>query len=231
MKNIVHCVKCEDFMKTIPSLFYDLAICDPPYGIFDEAKMTGFIQKYITSKNANKWDTRPSPEYFKELFRISRHQIIWGLQYFTADLPDFTSPIIWDKCTGESYFADAELAYCSLPGTARIFKHQWAGCFKASERGEKAIQECQKPVALYEWVLKNYAKPSWKTFDSHEGSGANRIACHNLGFYHEGCEADAGNWEKQEERYKKHISKEYRFEASVKEDKRKGQPNLFEVSV
>jgi site-specific DNA-methyltransferase (adenine-specific) len=88
----------------------------------------------------------------------------------------------------------------------KIFRHQWCGAFKASERGAEKIHPTQKPVALYKWLLKNYAKPGDKIFDSHVGSGSIRIACHDMGFDFEGCEIDKDYWEAQEARYKAHAS-------------------------
>jgi len=174
---------CKDLMAQYPDKHFDLAIVDPPYGILSDKKVSGFMREMNTYSTHNKnWDVRPSTNYFKELFRVSKNQIIWGLQYFVNDLPDFTAPIIWDKVTGDSFFADAELAFCSLPGTARIFKHQWCGCFKGSEKQEKNIQSCQKPIALYKFLLANYAKPNDKILDTHFGSGYIAIACNELGF-------------------------------------------------
>lgn len=139
--NIVHNIDCMEFMKDKPDNYYDLAITDPPYGI-QQKKLTRFKRKTIQHEQhekCKKWDTRPKSEYFLELKRISKNQIIWGTQYFVSDLSDFSQLIIWDKKTGDSYFADGEAAYCSIKGTLRIYRHQWAGCFKDSEKKEKAI--------------------------------------------------------------------------------------------
>lgn len=118
------------------------------------------------------------------------------------------APIVWDKLNGNSLYADGEFAWTSkgLPKNLKIFKHQWCGAFKDSERGNININPCQKPIALYKWLLTNYAKPGQTIFDSHVGSGSIRIACHDLGFDFIGCELDKDYWKAQEERYKKHVS-------------------------
>ena len=206
--NKVHLIDNMDFMKTVPDNYYNLAIVDPPYGI-QKGNLTGFKKKTIQHEQSEKcavWDVTPKKEYWDELFRISKNQIIWGMQYFTEFLPSFSQLIVWDKKTGDNYFADGECAYCSIKGTLRMFRHQWCGAFKDSERKTKAIHVNQKPVALYKWLLKNYAKPNDKIFDSHVGSGSIRIACHDMGFDFEGCEIDKDYWNDQELRFKNHTS-------------------------
>jgi len=129
---------------------YDLAIVDPPYGLFKNGKEFGYkINTFNKMKEAEKWDEPPNKEYFTELFRISKNQIIWGMQYFVEFLPSFSTLIIWDKGTGKSVRADGESAFCSIKGTLRIWKHLWSGAFKWSEHGIKRIHPTQKPVALY----------------------------------------------------------------------------------
>jgi len=207
MINMIH-ADCMVEMAKMKDKEFNLAIVDPPYGI-QKGNLTGFKKKTIQHEQSEKcaeWDTRPDSSYFKELFRVSKNQIIWGMQYFTADLPDFSQPIIWDKKTGENYFADAELAYCSIPGTARIFQHQWCGAFKDSERGEKAVHVNQKPVALYKWLLSRYAKPGDKILDTHGGSGSICIACHDLGYDLTWMELDADYYKAACARYQLHAA-------------------------
>lgn len=196
---------CMEFMEGVEDNFYDLAIVDPPYGIFTENNKTGYLREYKTSSGANEWDKRPDSDYFKELFRVSKDQIIWGMQYFSADLPDFSQPLIWDKKTGDSYFADAELAFCSIKGTARTFRHQWAGAFKDSERKEPIIQACQKPLALYFWLLEKYATPGMKILDTHSGSGSLRIPAHKLGFYIDSVERSYDNFKGNSNRFNDYL--------------------------
>jgi len=220
---------CMDYMAGLPDKAFELAIVDPPYGI-QKGNLTGFKKKTIQHEQSEKcaeWDTRPDSSYFKELFRVSKNQIIWGMQYFVDDLPDFSQPIIWDKKTGDNYFADAELAYCSIPGTARMFTHQWCGAFKDSERGEKSVHVNQKPVALYKWLLSRYAKPGDRILDTHGGSGSICIACHDLGFDLTWMEKDADYYEAACKRYKNHAAQASLFDP-VELTKETSAPELFE---
>ena len=219
MKNIVHLTDCMEFMKGLPDNAYDLAIVDPPYGIGVKGanpipnKSGDLCHEYDHSKE---WDNSiPSPEYFVGLRRISVNQIIWGGNYFLDYLGYCKAPIIWDKENWGSMYADGELAWTSggLPRNLKIFRHQWWGAVKASERGATKYHPTQKPIALYKWLLQNYAKPGQTIFDSHVGSGSIRIACHNLGFDFEGCEIDADYYAAQEARYKTHAAQEMLFDA------------------
>ncbi len=198
MKNIVHLADCMDFMKKVPDKYYDLAIVDPPYGISITKECMGG-RKTIKSDLSKKWDDCvPDQEYFNSLFKISNNQIIWGENYF--NLPISRYFVVWDK--GETMygrdFAECELAYVRSGGT-RIFK--------GSPNQKNRIHPTQKPVALYKWLLRNYAKPGYKIFDSHVGSGSIRIACYDLGFDFEGCELDKDYWEAQEQRYNDYLKK------------------------
>ena len=204
-------IDCMEYMATLPNKAFDLAICDPPYGIFSEKKKTGFIREYTTQSQANSWDEAPNQEYFDELIRVSKNQIIWGYQYFSDKLPSTTQVIIWDKMTGESYFADGEAAYCSIPGTLRIFRHQWAGCFKASERKKKSVHPNQKPEILYKWLLQKYAKPGNSILDTHGGSGSICVACHDLGYDLTWMELDADYYNAAVKRYEKHAAQQVLF--------------------
>ena len=203
------------YMKDIPDNAFDLAIVDPPYGI-QQGNLTGFKKKNIQheqNKKCIECDNIPDKKYFQELFRISKNQIIWGMQYIADYLPSFSQLIIWDKKTGNNFFADGESAYCSIKGTLRIFRHQWCGAFKDSERKDKAIHVNQKPVALYKWLLTNYAKPGDKLFDSHSGSGSFRIAAHDLGFDLVSCELDPDYFRDNEARYQNHIKQGSLFDS------------------
>lgn len=194
MTNIVHLCDCMDFMKDIPENHYELAIVDPPYGI--DINSSGRLGHY--GGKGKKWDSiLPDKKYFNELKRISVNQIIWGGNYY--ELPPTRCFLIWDKKqpVGIS-FADGEYAWTSFNQSARIFR-MWP-------QKEKRIHPTQKPIALYKWLLKNYANPGDKIFDSHVGSGSIRIACHDLGFDFEGCELDEDYWGAQEERYNTHIA-------------------------
>ena len=201
--NKVHLIDCMEFMKGIPDKYYELAIVDPPYGIGAE-NGTGDYSKAVV-KIGKKWDFAPPQAYFNELFRVSKRQVIWGGNYFT--LPISRGWICWyktDEIKGRD-FSEFELAWHSENVPARHM------ALKPFIRGGERIHPTQKPVALYKWLLKNYAKPNDKIFDSHVGSGSIRIACHDMGFDFEGCEIDKDYWEAQEERYNQHAQQQDLF--------------------
>ena len=210
--NKVHLIDCMEFMKGITDKYYELAIIDPPYGIRrlsveehrdPNSKFRRSMSKMVDS--AKGWNAeKPTQEYWNELFRISKEQIIWGANNFT--LPESEYFCVWDKMQTVDNFASAELAWVSMnewKKPAKVFRYQIHKC--SSVDGDK-IHPTQKPVALYKWLLKNYAKPNDKIFDSHVGSGSSRIACYDMGFDFEGCEIDKDYWEAQEARYNQHIS-------------------------
>ena len=204
--NKVHLCDCMEFMKGIPDKYYELAIVDPPCGI-NLVGRNVIKNKSDPDKIFNtEWDKSiPDKEYFTELMRVSINQIIWGGNYFLDYLGYCKAPIIWDKLNGKSLYADGEMAWTSrgLPRNLRIWKHQWCGAFKDSERGLDKIHPTQKPVALYKWLLKNYAKPGDKIFISHVGS-VQSVLLAMIRFSFEGCEIDKDYWEAQEERYQQH---------------------------
>ena len=173
---------CMDLMKEFPDKYFELAIVDPPYGIGDKFK-GGTSGKMNFNEIVNKaWDTAPSADYFKELFRVSSNQIIWGGNYF--DLPPTRCFITWDKGISEDFsLAMAELAWTSFDKLAKIFR------LCVPKDGLK-IHPTQKPVALYGWLLNHYAKPGDKILDTHVGSASSLIACHKMGFDYIGSELD-----------------------------------------
>ena len=214
MKNVVHLCDCMEFMAGLPDNTYDLAIVDPWYGIgMTKNDVTGFAKRRFRLARNTVNDSPPPKEHFDGIRRVSKNQIIWGGNYFLRWLGDCIAPYIWDKGTGANYFADGEFAWTSFKtGCLRIFKHQWCGVFKDSERGDAPIHPCQKPVAVYRDLLSRFAKPGFKIFSPYVGSGADRIACHDLGFDFEGCEIDADYWEAQEARYKRHAAQPQQFD-------------------
>ena len=195
-------VDCMDYMRTVPDKFFDLAVTDPPY--FDGPNRSGYYGKGYSSIGVKrnkyydecKFWAVPDREYFIELQRVSKNQIIWGANHF-AGVFDSSSHcwIVWDKDNGSSTFADAELAYTSFDKAVRVFKYMWNGMHQGSfggdvRKNEKRIHPTQKPVPLYEWLLANYAKPGQKILDTHLGSGSSAIAANNMGFEFVGCELD-----------------------------------------
>ena len=200
MMNEVHLIDCMEYMKTVPDKYYELAIVDPPYGI-DAANMVMGKGKDKQWGKKRDWDkVAPPPEYFAELFRVSEKQIIWGGNYF--DLPLTGGWLFWDKERGKDVsFADGELAWTSFLNVLKKAPIRYDGFIGADA---SRIHPTQKPVTLYKWLLKNYAKPNDKIFDSHVGSGSSRIACYDMGFDFMGCELDPDYWKAQEERYKQH---------------------------
>lgn len=169
---------CLSIMKDIPDKSIDLVLTDPPYGIFSDKKQTGFQKNVIIDKSVNQWDDRIEKEYFDEIFRISKNQIIWGLQYYIDYLKPTKEIIVWDKKTGANYFADGEAAYTSFSGTLRIFRHQWCGAFKDSERGIRNLHPTQKPLKLFTWCIKKYTNENDIICDPFAGSGTTAVACY-----------------------------------------------------
>lgn len=195
-------LSCEDnmaLMARYPDKYFELAIVDPPYGISScgiskkGGMGAGKLKNRILNKNAKKfdlWDKKPSENYFKELFRISKNQIIWGGNYF--GLPGTRCVICWDKIQPWENFSQWEMAWTSFDKTASLFKYD-------NRTGDK-IHPTQKPIALYKWLLKNYAKPGDKILDTHLGSGSIAIACHYAGYQLTACEIDQDYFKKAVDR-------------------------------
>ena len=193
---------CMDILRETEDLCFDLAIVDPPY--FTGPNKTGYYGKGYSSlgvQRAKHYDTLPAwavpeAEYFEHLQRVARERIIWGANHF-ADRFNAASPswIVWDKCNGQSSFSDVELAYCSMDRGARLFRYVWNGMHQGQYGGDKSkneprIHPTQKPVALYEWTLANYARPGFRVLDTHLGSGSSAIAANNMGVSFVGIELD-----------------------------------------
>jgi site-specific DNA-methyltransferase (adenine-specific) len=191
----LHNIDCMAYMATLPDKAFDLAIVDPPYGINMDGGKIGIKGSAEVIDYAKKdWDKfAPSKDYFIELQRVSKNQIIWGANHFVADIPNASSPcwIVWDKEKVGGFFADSELAYTSFKTAVRNFKFQWHGMLQGDMKNkEHRIHPTQKPVKLYEWLLTNYAEKGQKILDTHLGSGSIAVACNNLGFDLVGCELD-----------------------------------------
>jgi len=198
-----------ELMARYEDNYFDLAIVDPPYGIGESQRKRENTKsnkwKNPTKKihNPKQWDLKtPTQNYFCELFRVSKNQIIWGANYMTQNLPPSMGWIFWDKKNGDSDFSDGELAYSSFKKGLRKFEWLWNGFQK--QRPEIRIHPTQKPVKLYEWLLINYAKEGDKILDTHLGSGSIAIACHNLGFDLTACELDKEYYEAAIKRIEQH---------------------------
>ena len=183
-----------EFMKDIPDKYYDLAVVDPPYGI--GITQSGSRLKKYNSENTS-WDNSiPNKDYFDELFRISKNQIIWGANYFLDYLGATKCFLIYDKKQPQGVsFASCELAWTSFCGVAKTF-------YYSPMQMKDRIHSCQKPVKLYEWIYLNYAKQGDKIIDTHLGSGSSRIAAYRNGFDFVGFEIDKDYYEAQEKRFK-----------------------------
>lgn len=206
---------CMVGMKRFPDKYFDLAIVDPPYGIGvltmnytkggDMRNWGDGKAKRKDYRKQGEWDIKPDKSYFDELFRVSKAQIIWGGNYFTDILPPSKGFIIWDKrCSNDmrNNFADCEYAWISKGlGVARVYRYLWNGMLQGDMANkEDRFHPTQKPVALYKWILTNYAKEGYKILDTHVGSGSSLIACYDLGFEYIGFEIDKEYYNKAKKR-------------------------------
>ena len=204
---------CLEAMKEMQDNQFDLAIVDPPYGI--DADKKNSVKKLQSKKSSalskdygnQSWDKNvPSIDYFVELKRVSKNQIIWGVNYYPYDLLS-GGRIYWDKCVTMPTYSDGELAYCSFINSIKSYKFAWHGMIQGDMKNkEHRIHPTQKPVKLYEWLLMNYAKEGDKILDTHLGSGSIAIACHNLGYDLEAYELDKEYYDNALKRIKEHQS-------------------------
>ena len=200
---------CMEGMARYPDKYFDLAIVDPPYGIgitkqFENANKVGTKSMFKQTKGIIKkdWDAEiPTAEYFDELKRVSKNQIIWGGNYFLDYLGNTKCMLIWDKINGGNNMADAELAWTSFDKAVRMFRmHHFSSGY------ETKIHLTQKPMKLYNWILSKFANEGDKILDTHLGSGSSRIAAYEMGFDFTAFELDTEYFEAQEKRYKAHIA-------------------------
>lgn len=211
---------CPAAMELFPDNYFDLAVVDPPY--FSGPERRGFYGSKVSKIGVHRdypvspaW-SKPEPEYFRELFRVCRHYIVWGCNYF--DYQFATGRIVWDKCNGNSSFSDCEIAATNLFSSVRMFRYMWSGMMQGKSitegdtmqgnksLNEKRIHPTQKPVALYDWIFKNYAEPGQKILDTHLGSGSSRIAAYEAGLGFIGFEIDPFYFQLEEERFSEHTS-------------------------
>jgi site-specific DNA-methyltransferase (adenine-specific) len=202
---------CVEGMRAFPDGFFDLAICDPPYGInfgqFNRTNKDGAGNRVKANKYKNgSWDeATPDIQYFNELRRVSKHQIIWGGNYYFDVLGNSKGLICWYKHQPVSNFSDCEYAWCSMNKPAKVFDFPYYGGIEGKTSASPKIHPTQKPIALYKWLLENYAKKGDKILDTHLGSGSSRIAAYHMGFYFVGFEIDADYMNEQEKRFQQAI--------------------------
>lgn len=201
----LHHGDCLEVLRELPDKSFDLAIVDPPY--FSGPERREFYGRRVSTTGvgrvnypkSEKWEV-PGPEYFQQLERVARHYIVWGCNYFNHRFAP--GRIVWDKCNPSSTFSDCEIAATNLFSSVRLFPFMWNGMCQGKSMtegrimqgnkklNEKRIHPTQKPVALYAWLLTQYAQQDWRILDTHLGSGSHAIACVELGFSLLGIELD-----------------------------------------
>jgi site-specific DNA-methyltransferase (adenine-specific) len=192
-----------ELMKRYPDNYFDLAIVDPPYGIdwMQQIQNPNIKANWNVYEN-KEWDKSiPTDEYWNELFRVSKNQIVWGGNYMINNLTPSPCWLIWDKMQ-EFSGAVFEMAWTSFKSPAKAFRMSRVEAYA----NQVKIHPTQKPARLYEWILHNYAKPNDKILDTHLGSGSIAIAAHDYGFELTACELDVDYYNKAIERIKNHIS-------------------------
>lgn len=224
-----------DMMARYPDKHFDLAICDPPYGIgMDNSKKrtrpsrpNSYTDKYKNFRyHESKWDNAvPEKEYFEELFRVSKNQIIWGANYFCEFIPSGTGWIFWNKKNGlNSCFSDGEFAFSSKGVQSKYFEGH---AFLGTNGGMDRIHPTQKPVDLYKWCLINYAKQGDKILDTHLGSGSIAIACHDYNFDLTACELDKDYYAAAMKRIDNHIKNNTKLSFDKPTENNFNQSSLF----
>lgn len=214
-------IDCMEYMAGLPDKAFDLAIVDPSYGrgedggtnrSHDVKQKNGTVLRCVDGGYQKKaWDKEPPPpEYFKELRRVARHQIVWGANYMPVNLQG--GAIVWDKVNDGADQSGAEIAYNSLNERVDVVRYMWRGMMQGDcigsmrQQGNKALNEhrihpTQKPVKLYEWLLQQYSKPGMRVLDTHLGSGSSAIAAHYFGVDFVGCELDTDYYHAAKKRF------------------------------
>lgn len=200
-------IDCMEYMATLPDKAFDLAIVDPPYGIGEDGSTNHTRGLLAKSKNYKPFSGNdlepPNPDYWLELFRVSKNQIVWGANHYISLIPYNSSCwVVWDKDNGETDFADCELAWTSFSTSVRRYKFRWQGMLQQNMKDkEERIHPTQKPKQLYKWLLTNYANQGDKILDTHLGSGSSAIAAHSMDFDFVGCEIDKDYYDAAVKRY------------------------------
>jgi site-specific DNA-methyltransferase (adenine-specific) len=214
--SFVYQMDCMEFMKQIPDKYFDLAVVDPPYGIgfgkFNRTNKASNGERYKANKykNSNWDDDIPSDEYFAELMRVSKNQIVWGANYFPCLWKNGCKGFVfWNKDVNFDSYSAGELAYTSFNKTAKYFYYAWNGLadgIRGRNKQQKTIHPTQKPIALYNWIFKNYAESGMKIFDSHLGSQSSRISAYHNKLIFYGTELDSEYFETANKRFEQNIS-------------------------
>lgn len=201
--NVAYNMDCMEYMRSLPDKAFDLAVVDPPYSInrFKNGE-TSRLRRYGQLSTVN--DKKPTKEWFQELVRVSKNQIVFGYNHLCDILPPTSEFLFWYKHQPVDTYADGELAYTSFTKTARCFDYPFFGSIGSDK--DARIHPTQKPVALYAWIFSRYAKAGDKILDTHLGSGSSRIAAYDAGLDFVGCEIDKDYFNAQEERFKKHTA-------------------------
>jgi site-specific DNA-methyltransferase (adenine-specific) len=207
---------CMKLMSRYPDKFFELAIVDPPYGIGAGKKSFQSGTRKSYNHLCKDWDNEtPNENYFNELFRVSKNQIIWGGNYYANHLPISRGWLYWHKMVLTENYSQGELAWTSFDCVLKFFEYKYQGNYlgfrnnitlQSATKEETRIHPTQKPVKLYEWLLKNYASEGDKILDTHLGSGSSRIAADKMGFDFYACELDRDYFEAQEKRFKEYKS-------------------------
>lgn len=206
---------CMDIMREMPDKAFDLAIVDPPYGLnfgtFNRTNKDSYGNRHKANKYVNgDWDKGiPTDEYWEQLFRITKNQIVWGGNYFP--LPPCRGFVFWNKKNPVPNFSDGEFAWTSFNKPARCFDFRYYGNIQGNTNADPKIHPTQKPIELYKWLLVNYAKSGDKILDTHLGSGSICIACDDLGFEMTGIELDPDYYEAARKRLINHQSQQKLF--------------------
>jgi site-specific DNA-methyltransferase (adenine-specific) len=215
----IYNMDCMDGMRGFPDGHFDLAVCDPPYGIGADsmnfarsgAKRIGKAVRRDYRRDGAAWDTAPDAEYFAEIRRISKNQIIWGGNYFAEHLPPSKGFLCWDKRLSAAMsndFADCEIAWMSPGlGVARMFRFIWNGMLQGNMKyKEDRIHPTQKPAALYRWIYSKYLVGGGSAIDTHAGSGSSLIAAYDMGIDYTGFEIDPDYHRAAMQRYANHTA-------------------------
>ena len=194
----LHCCDCLEYMKNVEDGYFDLAVVDPDFGLNEKISQGGtWAAKYKGFNGA--LGGKPGKEYFEQLFRISKNQIVWGGNYFIDMLYPTRCYLIWDKAQKMDTLADCEFAWTSFQSNAKVYK-------SGRNTGEKRIHICQKPIGLYEWIYEKYTKEGDKIIDTHLGSGSSAIAAYRMKRSFVGIEINETYFNNAIERIEKHMS-------------------------